>query len=212
MSKLFKASLLTAGALTLAGVALASPKADTNRDGNITRAEFIAHAEARFTADDANFDGMISKDERKAGHERRKDERAAESFARRDQNGDGVITRAEEDAVRAEHKAKREERRLKKHDLNGDGILDATDKELHKAKRAEHKAKRKEMKKKRKAERKNRVKPDADGDGFVTRAEHDAATLALFTRMDANGDGVLTQGEGRYGKKRRKKMHQRHGG
>lgn len=211
MSKLLKVSLLTAGALTLAGAALASPKADVNRDGQITRAEFMADAEARFTADDANFDGMVSKDERKAGHVRRKDERAAESFSRRDQNGDGVVTSAEEDAVRMERDAKREAMRLEKHDLNGDGVLNEADKELHKAKREDHKAKRKEMRKERKAERKSRVKPDANGDGFISRAEHDAATAALFDRMDKNGDGVLTKGEGKRGKKGKKKRSDRGG-
>ena len=61
MSYLKKSSLiLTASILALSGVALASPKADTNGDGQITQAEFIAAADAKFTRADTNFDGNLT--------------------------------------------------------------------------------------------------------------------------------------------------------
>lgn len=34
---------------------------------------------------------------------------------------------------------------------------------------------------------------DADGDGVVTRAEHDAHAAQRFARMDANNDGVVNE-------------------
>ena len=43
---------------------------------------------------------------------------------------------------------------------------------------------------------------------MISRAEYDAATDALFNRMDANGDGVLTEGEGR--KRRGRKGKRKH--
>ncbi|MBE9636628.1 EF-hand domain-containing protein [Salipiger pacificus] len=36
---------------------------------------------------------------------------------------------------------------------------------------------------------------DANGDGKVTKAEFDANSRAMFTRMDRNGDGVLSGNE-----------------
>lgn len=42
---------------------------DTNRDGVITRDEFIAHATKRFEAMDANKDGQVTKEEAKAHYE-----------------------------------------------------------------------------------------------------------------------------------------------
>ena len=33
--------------------------------------------------------------------------------------------------------------------------------------------------------------PDADGDGVVSLAEHNAHSAAMFEKMDANGDGVI---------------------
>ena len=44
-------------------------KADTNKDGAISKAEHTAHADARFAGMDTNKDGKISGDEMKAHHE-----------------------------------------------------------------------------------------------------------------------------------------------
>ena len=40
-----------------------------------------------------------------------------------------------------------------------------------------------------------RYGPDTNGDKIVTLAEHDAAVAKNFARMDANGDGQLTEAE-----------------
>ncbi len=44
-------------------------KADTNKDGVITKAEFTAHANVKFAALDTNKDGKISSAEMKTHHE-----------------------------------------------------------------------------------------------------------------------------------------------
>lgn len=40
---------------------------------------------------------------------------------------------------------------------------------------------------------------DANGDGILSEAEHDAATRVMFAKMDANRDGFLTKDEWRAG-------------
>ncbi|MFT3728289.1 MAG: hypothetical protein QM759_10750 [Terricaulis sp.] len=73
MHRLFLAACATL--VLSAGAALAQPapgggpgamiaQADTNHDGNITRAEWDAARAARFTQQDANHDGQLSGDER----------------------------------------------------------------------------------------------------------------------------------------------------
>jgi len=49
--------------------------ADTNKDGAISQAEFMAAAMKRFDAEDTNHDGKITKEERAAAHEARKEAR-----------------------------------------------------------------------------------------------------------------------------------------
>ncbi len=50
-------------------------KHDTNADGAISKAEFLAHAEARFDKMDADGNGEVSKDEAKAAHEAKREKR-----------------------------------------------------------------------------------------------------------------------------------------
>lgn len=50
-------------------------KMDTNADGVIDRAEFMASAEARFTKMDLNGDGSVSPDEAKALKEKMREKR-----------------------------------------------------------------------------------------------------------------------------------------
>lgn len=56
-------------------------RADTNGDKAISQAEFRAAAEARFAKADANNDGTISADERKAGRGKWRDRQAAPADA-----------------------------------------------------------------------------------------------------------------------------------
>jgi len=206
MSNMFKKSTLlktvTLTAFGLAGlsaVAIAKPKADIDQNGEISQAEFIAHANQKFSDTDTNFDGVLSQDEIKAHREAKRAERRDKKFGKLDGNNDGFISQNEYGSAGTDKKAKREARRLEKADSNKDGVIDEAEKAAMQAKRAEKRAER-EAKRGDKPRGKNRVKRDANGDGFVTQAEHEEAVLAIFARLDANGDGVLTKGEG---KKRR---------
>lgn len=67
----------------------------------ITRAEFVDTRVARLTALDANRDGTVSVEERQAGMQARRAERADARFAKLDANSDGSISRAEFDAGHA---------------------------------------------------------------------------------------------------------------
>lgn len=104
------AAALAATVATIAATAIAAPQApgasgrmhggmqsaDTNNDGKVSRAEAIAHAEARFTKMDANRDGFIDR----ADVQLRVQQMRDEHFKRMDANNDGRITRAEFDAQR----------------------------------------------------------------------------------------------------------------
>ena len=203
MPRLNKLALLSVASVALLSTAaLAAPKADLNGDKQIDQIEFITHAAQRFTDTDANADGMLSKDEIKAHRKARKSKMEDRRFDEVDSNKDGMISKAEKAAFKEQKSAKRAEMRLKRMDTDGDGVVSDAEKETMKAKRKAKKAEMMAERKARKADRPERIKPDADGDGFITRAEFDASSIAMFDRLDANNDGVLTKGEG---KKRGKK-------
>lgn len=202
---LLKTALIATGATLLIA---AGPKADLNQDGQVTKAEFTQAAQSKFFATDANNDGLLSKAERKAHREAMRENRKDQRFEKLDTNGDGLLSRDEMDAVGDKRKDRREAMRAKvmeKYDTNLDGELSEAERTVIKAERA---AKRGEKKDRRKDRRAERPKVDANGDGFVSMEEHIAVTEQLFTRMDANGDGVLTKGEGR---KRKGKRGQKRG-
>lgn len=210
MTKL-KIALLTTAALAAAGLAYAAPRADLNEDGQVTQTEFMSAATTRFVNADTDSDGVLTADEMKAARKAKHEERSTKRFEGLDANADGVISKDEYDAKRAQRSEKRAARR----DVNGDGVVNEADREAMKAKRAEKKAERdarkaergatvnseSETRKGRKGKRGKRANPDSNGDGVVTRAEYEASTLAMFQRLDANNDGVLTKGEGKRGRK-----------
>lgn len=198
-------------ALVASGAALliaAGPKADLNQDGEVTKAEFTQAAQSKFFATDTNNDGFLSQDERKAHREAMRENRKDKRFEKLDANGDGLLSRDEMDAVGAKREARKDAMRakvLEKFDTNLDGKLSETERTVMKAERKEKRADKKDRRKDRRADR---PKADANGDGFVSMDEHIAVTEQLFARMDANGDGVLTKGEGR---KRKGKRGQKRG-
>ncbi len=205
-----KRTLLTT-ALMASGAALliaASPKADLNQDGQVTRAEFTQTAVDRFTVADTNGDNLLSEDERKALKQARRDKRESRKFERLDTDKDGSISRAEMDEKRNAQDVRKAERRaeiLEKFDTNLDGQLSETERT---AMQGEFKKGRDAKRGDKKSRRADRPKPDANEDGFVSLEEHIAVSDQLFVRMDANGDGVLVKGEGgkRKGQKGRRKM------
>lgn len=221
-----KKPILMAAVMTLlCGSALAADgphhQLDTNGDQQLSKSEFLAGAAARFDAADVNRDNFLSTDERQDQRRLRREKRQDRRFAKADANNDGQISKDEFDSLKAARreasKARREAMQAKR-DLNGDGQIDADERAAFKAERqarkAERRAERKALKQERKARRSKGLdrleRPDANQDGFVSRNEHMAAAERMFTLLDANGDGVLSQGEGtKRGKKRRKRQKKR---
>lgn len=203
-------TLASAAVLTLiSGTALAQgPKADLNQDGQVTKAEFMADTSEKFSTADVNFDGFIDETERNGLREKRRSEHAKRAFEKLDANNDGSVSEAEMQAASTNRNAKRDERRdgmrakmLEKFDADGDGTLSDVEKETAKAARKERTGDKRSQGGDRKGKRGKRMNPDADGDGLISQAEFTASAEALFLKMDANGDGVLTKGEGRKRKK-----------
>lgn len=110
-----KKTLLIGGlaALTLAsGVAVAQQapnaprgmvRADSDGDGRLNQAEFVARRVDRLTAADVNSDGSVVAEERRAAWTARRATRRAGAFDRLDADKDGTLSRAEFEAPRAAH-------------------------------------------------------------------------------------------------------------
>lgn len=113
MRKTFLTGLSVVALAAVAGVATAQTPAarpagapaphhqrgDADRDGQITRAEFVEARVVRLTALDADRDGTVSVAERETAMQARRAERADARFAKLDANSDGAISRAEFDAA-----------------------------------------------------------------------------------------------------------------
>lgn len=166
-----KKTLIAAGLIALAGgTALAQPvRADANRDGALTRAEFAVRIDQRFATLDVNRDGRLTQDERQA---KREDKRGMHRgrhgggearFERFDRDGNGQISRAEF----AAHAAERKQRRGMRAERGGPGGGRAG----------------------------LATRVDANGDGMVTKAEFAQRAYAHFARKDVNKDGRLTRDE-----------------
>ena len=204
---LIKTLLLASGAAVLIA---AGPKADLNQDGQVSKAEFTQAAESRFYATDANNDGFLSEDERKSHKESERANREDQRFAKLDTNGDGLLSRDEVSAGDEQRKAWMENRKaqmetrrkafMEKYDTNLDGSLSEAERTVMKAEIGDQRGKRKG---KRRGKRAERPQMDTNGDGLVSLDEYMAISDQLFARMDANADGVLTEGEGQKRKGKR---------
>jgi len=113
----FKSKVLigtSCGLIILSGAAMAAPKADTNQDGQITQAEFIAAANTRFVKMDSNFDGVIDSNETQNARDNRRNEKAEKRFAKLDANSDGFISKDEYNSLQSKRQARQAERRQKR--------------------------------------------------------------------------------------------------
>lgn len=167
-----------AATTTLGGVAVAAQKsaplkADVNGDGAISRAEFIARADARFARLDTDRNGTLSGAEHRFGH-RIHGKRArfmgaqdmpdgqpgagrGAMLQRFDADRDGKLSRAEF--------AAQANQRWSRLDANGNGKIDED-------------------------ERRGRGMA-----ALTDRASFDKQTEARFARVDANGDGFIDAAE-----------------
>jgi hypothetical protein len=99
-------------------------KADTNRDGKLSRAEVekaMPHLLGKFESIDSNKDGQLSRGELNAwkkAHRAERQAKAAERFKHADTDGDGAVSRAE-----AEKHAPRLAKKFDQIDSNKDGKL-----------------------------------------------------------------------------------------
>ena len=167
-------------------------KGDADKDGKVTRAEFLAGAEARFAKLDANKDGVLTADEMHAGRGKfghrfggapglmpqdspspMGQGMGGRMLDRLDTDKDGKISKAEFAAQSAE--------RFARMDTNGDGKIDAAERSA--AAEGGRRGGR------------GMSRMDRDGDGVITRAEYDAQSDQRFARLDANGDGFIDTAE-----------------
>ena len=194
-------------------IASANPEADTNKDGVITRGEFLAAAQARFDKSDLNGDGYISQSERQNARLMHEAERKNEHFGRIDSNGDGVISRDEFEAAgdqRRDGRSDRRERMKSMADTDNDGTVSEAERaqmrERYEAGREEQRSRRENHAGRRGGGGQgpdpiSRV--DTNGDDLISAQEYIEGAERMFDHMDANGDGQLEKGEGRRSRKRR---------
>jgi hypothetical protein len=163
----------------------ARPDFDLNKDGTVTDAERTearkAHMTERFTADDKNKDGALTKDEVP------EDKWARISQA--DANSDGTVTQAELETAMASHKmgprgprgegGPMERGERPDFDLNKDGTV--TDAERTEARKA-HLTER-------------FTADDQNKDGTLTQDEIPPGMWEHMSAADANSDGKLTLDE-----------------
>ncbi|MGD9471303.1 MAG: EF-hand domain-containing protein [Novosphingobium sp.] len=120
-------------------------------------------------------------------------EHGAEMFAQMDANGDGVINDADREA--------RKGARFDALDSDGNGVLSREEFAAGQGMRGHGKGKDDMGRGKHDQMRghggKMMERADANGDGSVSKAEFDAAHMAMFDKADANGDGMVTDKERR---------------
>jgi Ca2+-binding EF-hand superfamily protein len=160
---------------------------DTNRDGKVTKDEFMATVRSRFAQMDLNNDGRIT-DEDLPPLMRGRNILASDSGAGRgpgrrilrllrdaDANKDGAITLDEAMAAA--------EKRFAGLDRNKDGVIDTADRDALRAETVDYRVKR------------FIHYFGADADGKVTKEQFAAKAKERFARMDLNNDGTISRDE-----------------
>lgn len=160
---------------------------DADRDGKVTKDEFMKDVGARFDELDLNNDGRITDEDLPPAMRgrgvltgsgevpRRGMGRRIQNLREADANKDGVITRDEALAAA--------ERRFAGLDRNKDGALDAADGDALRKETADYRVQR------------FMHRYGADRDGKVTKDQFFAKAKERFARLDRDGDGTLSRGE-----------------
>lgn len=184
-----------AASLLLAGAAAAqTPNGQTaaraERAAPVSLAQMQARAVERFARLDANRDGQFTREEQRAGRQTRRAERVAKRgqrgaavFARRDADRDGQLSATEAPRGLGE--------RFAQLDVDRNGRLSPAEMTARRPMQAQGQAQA------RAPRDPARVRPDANRDGVITRAESDAQVRARFARLDADRNGLVTRDERR---------------
>ncbi len=169
-------------------------RADANKDGTVTRAEFDAARSARFDGIDTDKDGALEVSELRAWR-RTLPARARDArFKALDADGDGKVG--------ADEFVARRKAAFARIDADKDGTVDkaefdaAFDKvreEMLAYRGARHGKRHHRWRKRRGSGMERRM--DLNDDGKVTRAEYDTVSNVMFLRLDGDGDGAVTRKE-----------------
>ena len=169
-------------------------RADADKDGKVTRAEFTAARNARFAGIDSNKDGALEVSELRAWKRTWPSRVRDARFKALDADGDGKIGA---DEFVAQRKA-----RFAGIDADKNGTVEKAEfdaafdkvRERMLAHYGAHRGKRHHRWRKRHGSRMER-RLDLNGDGKVTKAEFDALGQMMFLRLDGDGDGAVTRKE-----------------
>jgi Ca2+-binding EF-hand superfamily protein len=160
---------------------------DADRDGKITRDEFLNNVKQRFAQLDLNNDGKITDEDlppsmRGLGVLSRAEDGGGGRHGRllalvrgADANKDGVVTLDEALAAA--------QARFARLDKNGDGVIDNADREQMRKEMVDYQVKR------------FIHRYGADADGKVSREKFTEEANARFARLDVNKDGQITRDE-----------------
>ena len=135
-------------------------RADADGDQRLSQAEFVGHRVARLTAADADHDGSVTVEERRAAAQARRAGRVDARFDRLDADDDGMISKAEFNA-RRDHRGEARAHRGPGRGARHAGRMEARGPVVI----AEAQAKAETA----------FVRLDADHDGYITAAERQAA-------------------------------------